>query len=170
MSDLIIGAAYRPVETDWFNLLAKYQSKGDNNHYLEPFIDYTSSIYSIHAFIEPIKKLEFGFKAAFKHSTERSPVFTATSNTNFFLLRSEYDVTASVVIGGEYRLLHQVEANDALSGYSVDAGYSIMDNIRLFVGYNFKGYKEQDLVDYTVWSKGPFIKLTAKFDESLLGL
>ncbi|MFA5833959.1 MAG: Ig-like domain-containing protein [Bacteroidota bacterium] len=169
LEHLITGLAYRPVDENWLNVIAKYEVKSDKNHYIAPFIDYNTSIISIHSFIEPIQKLEFGLKYAYKASTENSVSFGATTNTNFYLLRAEYDITEDLNAGAEYRLLHQLEAGDKLNGYSLDAGYVVYRNVRLTVGYNFKGYKEQDLIDYTLWSRGPFIRMSFKFSEELFG-
>ncbi|MFA6467851.1 MAG: hypothetical protein WCW35_03065 [Bacteroidota bacterium] len=169
LEHLITGLAYRPVDENWLNLIAKYEVKVDKNHYLSPFIDYHTSIISTHAFIEPIQRLEFGVKYAYKASTENSVNFGATTNTNFYLVRTEYDITDELNAGAEFRLLHQLEAGDMLNGYSIDAGYVVYRNVRLTVGYNFKGYKERDLVDYTLWSQGPFIRMSFKFSEELFG-
>jgi hypothetical protein len=170
LEHLIAGLAYRPVDENWLNVIGKYEVKVDKNHYIAPFIDYNTSIISVHTFIEPVKRLEFGLKYAYKASTENSVNFGATTNTNFYLLRGEYDITDDLNAGAEYRLLHQLEAGDMLNGYSVDAGYVVYRNVRLTVGYNFKGYKEQDLIDYTLWSQGPFIRMSFKFSEELFGL
>ncbi len=167
---LITGLAYRPVEENWLNVIAKYEVKSDKNHYIAPFIDYNTSIISVHSFIEPVRKLEIGLKYAYKSSAENSVMFGFTTNTNFYLVRAEYDITDELNAGAEYRLLHQIEAGDKLNGYSLDMGYVIYRNVRLTAGYNFKGYKEQDLIDYTLWSRGPFVKVSFKFSEELLGL
>jgi hypothetical protein len=63
----------------------------------------------------------------------------------------------------------QTEANDILHGYSADIGYVVMTNLKLMVGYNFKGYKDRDLVDNNMWSAGPFVKFSFKFGEELFG-
>jgi hypothetical protein len=170
LEHLIAGLAYRPVDENWLNIIGKYEVKVDKNHYIAPFLDYNTSIVSVHTFVEPVKRLEFGVKFAYKASTENSLNFEASTNTNFYLIRGEYDITDELNAGAEYRLLHQLEAGDKLNGYSVDAGYVVYRNVRLTVGYNFKGYKEQDLIDYTLWSRGPFIRMSFKFSEELFGL
>ncbi len=170
LEHLITGLAYRPIDLNWLNVIGKYEIKIDKNHYLAPFIDYHSSIISVHSFIEPVQRVEVGLKYAYKSATENSVNFGATTNTNFYLLRTEYDITEELNAGAEYRLLHQVEAGDMLNGYSVDAGYVVYRNVRLTVGYNFKGYKERDLIDYTLWSHGPFVRMSFKFSEELFGL
>jgi hypothetical protein len=166
---LITGLAYRPIHENWLNIIGKYEIKIDKNHYIAPFINYNTSIISVHTFMEPVQKLELGMKYAFKTATENSVNFGATTNTNFYLLRAEYDITDDWNAGAEYRLLHQVEAGDFLNGYSIDAGYVVYRNVRLSAGYNFKGYKERDLVDYSLWSQGPFVKVSLKFSEEIFG-
>ncbi len=166
---LITGIAYRPVDVDWINAIAKYEVKKDKNHFIAPFIDYATTIISVHTFIEPIQRLEFGIKYAFKNALENSTFFSATTNTNFYLLRAEYDITDDWSAGAEYRLLQQLEAGDKLDGYCADINYAVIQNVRLSVGYNFKGYKERDLVDYALWSHGPFIKVNWKFTETTFG-
>ncbi len=169
-SHLITGLAYRPVDFNWLNVLGKFEMKHDNNHYLSPFDDYTASIASVHAYVEPIQRLEIGMKYAFKLADETSVDFSATTHTNFYLIRAQYSFTDKFDAAAEYRILTQREVNDMLNGYSAEVGYVAMKNTRVAVGYNFKGYKERDLVDYSLWTRGPFIHVGFKFDEELLGL
>lgn len=49
----------------------------------------------------------------------------------------------------------------------MDVGYIVMQNLKLVVGYNFKGYKDQDLIDNNLWSAGSFVKFSYKFGEEL---
>ncbi|MDE3057766.1 MAG: hypothetical protein KGJ59_07405 [Bacteroidota bacterium] len=169
-SHLIAGLAYRPVDFNWLNILGKYEVKHDNNHYLSPFDDYTASIASVHAYVEPVQRLEIGLKYAFKIADEASVDFSATTHTNFYLVRAQYALIDKFDIAAEYRALTQREVNDMLNGYSAEVGYIALKNTRVAVGYNFKGYKERDLVDYSLWTRGPFVHVEFKFDEGLLGL
>ena len=167
---LILGAAYRPVESDILNVIGKFEEKRDDNHYLEPFVDSRASIVSVHAFFEPVRRVEVGVKYAYKYGIDRSPGFASVSHTNFCLFDLRYDLSSSFDIGAEYRLLKQTESRDWLVGYHAEIGYAAVKNVRVAAGYNFKGYKEQDLVDYSLWSKGPFVRVNFKFDEGLFGL
>jgi len=169
MSHLILGMAYRPTESNLFNAIGKFEVKGDKNHYLAPFIDYGAVIGSVHTYLEPIHRFELGIKLAYKVSSEESEQFSYSTHTSFYLLRGSYDITEKLDASVEYRALVQAEAKDILSGYSIDAGYAVMENLKLVVGYNFKGYKDRDLVENNVWSAGPFVKFSYKFGEELFG-
>jgi hypothetical protein len=167
---LILGTAYRPVEANWFNLIGKFEWKTDDNRYLVPFNEDRTAIVSIHSFLEPVRRIELGCKFAYKHDVERSADFDFISHTYFYLASARYNVFDRLDVGGEYRLLRQTEAHDWLIGYSAEVGVVVINNLRVAGGYNFKGYKERDLVDYSLWSKGPFIRMSYKFDEGLFGL
>ena len=169
-SHLIVGAAYRPVETNWFNLVGKFEWKSDDNRYLAPYNVRRAAIVSFHSFVEPIRRAEFGCKFAYKRGVEESADFHFTTHTYFYLINGRYNISERFDVGGEYRLMRQKEARDWLIGYNLEVGTILMNNLRVAAGYNFKGYKEQDLIDYSLWSKGPFIRMSYKFDETLLGL
>ncbi len=167
---LITGLAYRPVDHNVVNLLAKMEVKGNKNHYIAPFLDYQASIASMHAYVEPVRRVELGIKYAFKVAEESSPALSVATHSHFILLRADYDLTEAISVGGEFRSLWQAEAGDRLDGYSLDLGYALMKNVRLTTGYNFKGYYERDLVSASLSNHGPFIGVHFKFDESLFGL
>ena len=167
---LIFGLAYRPVKTNWLNIIGKVELKGDNNHYIAPFMDDRAMIGSVHSYIEPIRKVELGVKLAYKLATQKSIDFNYNTRTAFYLFNAKYYITQRLDISGEYRLLKQFEASDLTTGYHAELGYAVMNNLRIAGGYNFKGYKEKDLVEYSLWSKGPFIRMSFKFDESLFGM
>lgn len=166
----ILGFAYRPVETNWLNLIGKVEMKSDNNHYLTPFVDTRASILSAHAFIEPIERVELGLKYAYKYGVDKSDNFSFASHTQFYLANLRYNLSRKFDLGGEFRLLHQTETGDYLVGYHAEVGYIMIDNFRIGAGYNFKGFGEKDLVDYSLWSKGPFVRMSMKFDEGFFGL
>ncbi|MCU0454109.1 MAG: hypothetical protein MUE68_10670 [Bacteroidetes bacterium] len=167
---LIFGVAYRPVEDNVLNLLGKFEVKGNRNRYVAPFQDYQASIASVHAYVEPVRRVEVGIKYAFKNAREASPFLEATTNSHFLLLSADYDLTEAWSVGAEYRGLWQIEAGDLLNGLSARVGYAVMRNIRLVSGYSFKGYHERDLVAPSLSSSGPFIGVDVKFGEDLFGL
>jgi hypothetical protein len=117
-----------------------------------------------------IPRVEFGTKVAYKRGLEKTVGFEQATHTWFWLGDARYSLGKNIDIGGQVRVLHQQEAADYLVGYHGEVGYIIMNNMRLAAGYNFKGYKERDLVDYSLWTEGPFVRASFKFDESLLGL
>jgi hypothetical protein len=128
-----------------------------------------ASIVPLHTFIEPFRRLELGLKYALKIDDETSYGLDAKTLTDFYLLHAEYDLNwNNLDVAGEYRILSQREANDAKIGYSAEVGYVLLQNVHIAVGYNFIGNKDIDLIDYTYWSKGPYVTMGVKFTEKIL--
>ena len=161
---LVTGLAYRPVRMNWFNALAKFELRSDNNFYLSPFVRYLAAIVSAHGYVEPVQRLELGLKYAYRTAHEVSGLFEARTHTFFYLVSARFDISQTFDIGGEYRLLWQTEARDLLNGYSAEVGVAITKDVKVSGGYNFKGYKDRDQVDYRLWSQGPYMRVSLKFD------
>ncbi len=166
-----IGIAYRPVAWDWLNAIGKFEQKMDYNGMVSPETYDDASIVSLHTFVEPFRRLEMGLKYALKIDDETSYGLNAKTLTDFYLLHAEYDLNwHSFDVAGEYRILNQREAADAKIGYSAEVGYVLLQNVHIAVGYNFIGNKDVDLIDYTYWSKGPYITMGMKFTEKILDM
>jgi hypothetical protein len=166
-----IGIAYRPVAWDWLNAIGKYEQKMDYNGMVSPETYDNASIVSLHTFVEPFRRLELGLKYALKIDDETSYGLNAKTLTDFYLLHAEYDLNwHSFDVAGEYRILSQHQANDAKIGYSAEVGYVLLQNVHIAVGYNFIGNKDIDLIDYTYWSKGPYVTMGMKFTEKILDM
>jgi hypothetical protein len=54
--------------------------------------------------------------------------------------------------------------------YSGETGFVLIPNTMISVGYNFRGYKDRDLVEYIYSVSGPYITLRLKFTEELFGI
>jgi hypothetical protein len=165
------GVAYRPVSFDWLNLLAKLDYRNDYNGMVSPVTSDVATIGSLHAFVEPIQRLEVGVKYALKQENEQADGLYSTTFTDFYLANADYDLGwHNVDVSAEYRILSQREANDMKIGYSAELGYVLIKNIHVGVGYNFVGTKDQDLVSYTYWSRGPYVTMRMKFTEKILDM
>jgi len=110
-------------------------------------------------------------KYALKIANEDAYGLSANTLTDFYLLHAEYDLNwNNLDVAGEYRILNQREANDAKIGYSAEVGYVLLKNVHVAVGYNFVGNKDRDLIDYTYWSRGPYVTMGVKFTEKILNM
>ncbi len=173
--DNAIGLAYRPVDFDWLNAIGKFEKKIELNGVVAPQSSYDVNIVSVHTFIEPVIGLEIGTKYAMKYATEESYGLKASTITDFYLIRAEYDLRwNSFDVAGEYRILNsriigQSNSNSIKNGYSAEIGNVVFQNIHIGIGYNFVGTQERDLVGKDYWSAGPFVSIRAKFTEKILG-
>ena len=107
-------------------------------------------------------------------ATEESFGLTASTVTDLYLIRAEYDLRwNNFDVASEYRILNsrvvgQSSSSSAKNGYSAEIGNVVFENIRLAVGYNFVGTEDQDLVGNDYQTAGPFISVRAKFTEKIL--
>ncbi len=170
----ILGLAFRPVSVDWLNAIGKFEKKVEFNGVVAPQISYDVNIISLHTFFEPFIGLEIGTKYAMKFATEEAYGLKASTMTDFYLVRAEFDLRwNNFDVASEYRILNSRIVNQAHSssikhGYSAEIGNVVFENIRLAVGYNFVGTEDRDLVGRDYQSAGPFISIRAKFTEKLL--
>lgn len=171
-----IGLAYRPVNFDWLNAIGKYEKKVEFNGLVEPSTSYNVDIMSLHMFVEPIIGLEIGTKYALKLATDEAFGLSASTVTDFYLIRAEYDLRwNNFDVAAEYRVLNsrianQANSNSIKNGYSAEVGYVAFENIHVGVGYNFVGTEDRDLVGKDYWSAGPFVSFRMKFTEKILNL
>lgn len=169
-SDYTFGIAYRPVATNWFNIIGKLQMKTFDNQVVQPAEFYRATIASAHAYIEPFRRLELGIKYAMKDARDRTLGHTITTISDFLLLRPQLDITDWLNIAGEARILQQRSANDMKIGYSTELGFVVITNTMISVGYNFQAYKARDLVEDIYSVRGPYVTARFKFTERLFGL
>ena len=53
-------------------------------------------------------------------------------------------------------------------GVGLEVGYLVATNLWVSAGYNFSGYRDADLAGADYTAKGPYVRLRYKFDETLL--
>ena len=171
-----IGLAYRPVDIDWLNAIGKFEKKVEFNGLVEPQTSSDVNILSLHTFVEPIIGLEIGTKYAMKYASEEAFGLKASTMTDFYLIRAEYDLRwNNFDVASEYRILNsrivdQANSSSIKHGYSAEVGNVVFENIRVAVGYNFVGTEDRDLVGKDYQSAGFFLSVRAKFTEKILDL
>jgi len=52
-------------------------------------------------------------------------------------------------------------------GIGLEVGYLVTTNLWVSAGYNFFGYRDDDLAGTDHTAKGPYVRLRYKFDEQL---
>ena len=172
--DNSIGLAYRPVDIDWLNAIGKFEKKVEFNGMVQPQTSYNVNIISLHTFVEPVIGLEIGTKYAMKYATEEAFGLKASTMTDFYLIRAEYDLRwNNFDVASEYRILNsrivdQANSSSIKRGYSAEVGNVVFENIRLALGYNFVGTADRDLVGKDYQSAGFFLSVRAKFTEKIL--
>jgi hypothetical protein len=165
-----IGAAYRPVDDNRFDALGKYEYKLERN---VDGIDTRAKVHivSTHANYHPSRPWWLSGRLAAKARTDDfGPSTTARNDKyNAWLLsgRAIYDITESWDLGLLAATLRSPKGSANQYAYGAEAGYLIRQNLWLSAGYNWRGFRDDDLTASEYTSRGLFLRLRFKFDEDL---
>jgi len=165
--ELTTGIAYRPVNFDRLNLLAKYTYLEDNSPSGQSnFSDIEkekSHILAAEAVYDLTDKWQVVEKLAYKQGEEKVAGFEFTKTQTWLMVhRLNYKIDKDWQIGAEYRRLAQKQAEDVKQGVLVEVARKIGEFIQVGAGYNFTDFND-DLTHLDYTAQGPFIRLTGKF-------
>jgi predicted porin len=163
-----LGFAWRPVDNNRVNGLARYEFKNVRDDAQSTGESYTAHIVSAHLDYHPSRPWWMTGRVAAKTNHERRlPQGQQTYNAWLLSGRVVYDITENWDIGVLASWLHSPQGGTSQYARGVEAGYLVKENLWLSVGYNMTGFSERDLsgADYT--AKGVYLRLRFKFDENL---
>ena len=165
-----LGLAWRPVDHNRFNALAKIEHKleRDASNAAAGDLQSRAWIASTHADWHPSRPWWLTGRLAAKWQTDRleqgvTDKFRATLVSG----RVVYDITERIDLG----LMTAIQAGQHGARQhvvGVEAGYLLQQNLWLSAGYNRSGFKgDADLSGYDYTQRGAFVRLRFKFDETL---
>ncbi|MGK6354348.1 hypothetical protein ACMGDH_03870 [Sphingomonas sp. DT-207] len=171
--ELVAAAAFRPVDNDRLNLLAKYTylydlpSPGQVDQ-LGLNIDYAqrSHIVAVDGTYQLTPRFALGAKVAHRvgelrlSRDETAPWFSSAAT--FWAVRADYRVVARWDLLAEVRQLSIHEADDSRLGALVGVYRHLGNHVKVGVGYNFTDYSD-DLTDLSYDERGFFVNLIGKF-------
>ncbi|WP_299191215.1 hypothetical protein [uncultured Litoreibacter sp.] len=168
-AEISLGYAYRPIENDRLNILAKYtylhdlygqQVDGTN----DPGPRQKSHVLSVDASYDLDRQWTVGGKVGLRFSESSPNATTAFQENDAWLVvaNARYHVTHKWDVLVEGRVLKAEQAGTTEFGLLGAAYRHFGNNYKLGVGYNFGTFSD-DLTDLTFDDKGLFINLIAKF-------
>ena len=171
------GVAYRPTDTDTWNVLARYEFKYEDNGNSTTALTSASStdladkrtvhILSAHFNYQPAKALTMSALYAGKLVSDTSNGLSSRSNTHLLSGRAIYDLTSTWDAGLNYSALFSDFFKSCQYGAGAEIGHIVAANLWLSGGYNIFGFKDQDLGAEEYTSQGVYIRIRYKFDEDL---
>ncbi|MDT4826753.1 OmpA family protein [compost metagenome] len=182
-----IGIAYRPVDDDTWNALARYERRSehvvgagnaagslqgssvfgaDNGASLPGKT--SADIVSAHVNYNPEPGKAVMARYAFKLS--RADDGTLASKYWAHLVQARYtqDINQDWDFGVQAGLLYG-KGGALQKTFGVEVGYQVQKNMWVSAGYNFVGLSDRDLTANEYTSKGAYVRLRFKFDETHLG-
>jgi hypothetical protein len=169
----IIGSAYRPVETNEFNSLMRYEHRSERDSLPSSTQPKRKvDIVSLHGDWHPQRVWHINGRFAVKRVNESFVSGTNVINDSFsaYLLgaRAMYDLSDRWSVGVMASALKQTRPGSAMQfGYGLEAGYAVTSNLWFNVGYTWRGLNDKDLLSSEYRNRGLFFGLRYKFDENL---
>ena len=161
-----IGLAYRPVENDRLNLLARYSRLTNTPtefQLADVMTGLSSDIFAVDWSYQLSQRIEWVGKQALRWSEEDDDPLELRSRTSLSIQRLNWSMPKKFLLGTEYRLMSQDLADDHRSGFVTEVLWEGLNPLRLGVGYNFSDVSDNEYVDYDFSTKGLFMRVQGKF-------
>ena len=144
-----LGIAYRPIDNDRFNSLARYTRLFE----LRPLAagesegsETSMDVLSFETVFELSARVEWLGKGAYRRQKERfGEIPTIESRSYLAIQRLNFSLWRSLDLGVELRSLRQRESRDRRSGALSELSWEVMKRFRLGVGYNFTDFSDNEL-------------------------
>ena len=160
------GLAYRPVKSDRFVGLLKYELRdGDDPSGIGVRLQRRQNIISADANYLVSQSLQARLHYAFKNSRDNTDGLETSTSANLLSGRISKDLTRRLNLSLLGSTLWNSDSRQV--SYGVEAGYGLTDNLLLSLGYNFSELRNRTFADETL-GKGFYLRVRFKFDEDLL--
>lgn len=160
-----IGFAWRPVDHNKIDALGLYEHKLDNDRV--SLTDSATDIVSLRANYHPSRAWWLSGRYAYKRVNE---LLLGSVNDSYRAQlvgsRLTYDVTNRWSVGGLVSVL-QGQGGARQYAYGLEVGYILVDNLYLTLGYNWRGFRDDDLTGSDYTNRGWVLGIRYKFDEDL---
>jgi opacity protein-like surface antigen len=157
-----VGFAYRPVDNNKFDLLGLIEQKTDQS----ADRDSNTNIISLRANYHPSRPWWLTGRFAYKNVNEVLVGKDVSYSAALVGGRITYDITNRWSIGALATML--AGSNDGRQyAYGLEVGYTVMDNLIVGLGYNWRGFNGGDLQGSDYTNRGWVLNVRYKFDEDL---
>jgi hypothetical protein len=164
-----IGTAYRDTVKNRVNLLTRYEFRIEDTPALTPGTasDRRVQVVSTHADIHPHRAWLFSGQYAAKLVDDRMEASAGRFGTQLVSGRVGYDIARRWDVAALTSVMWSGEGGRR-SAVGAEVGFRIRQNLWLSGGYNFTGFTDRDLVSSNFTTRGFFMRIRLKFDESIV--
>ena len=165
-----LGLAYRPVDNNVWNALARVEFKRNQNSTLVTAlnVDESANIFSTHLNYQLSQDLVFNGRYGVKWAADYSQGFTSTYTSQLLGGRATWDINGQWDAGVQYFVDLGGKGQHRLQqAVGMEVGYLVRKNLWVSGGYNFKGFHDPDLAGEDFTQRGVYLRMRFKFDEAL---
>jgi uncharacterized repeat protein (TIGR01451 family) len=164
--DLRQGLVYRPPQTQWIALnrldfiIDDLSGSGSSDYDSWRLVDNLMINYN------PQKDLQISLHYGAKYVQEQIDSSDYAGYTDLIGIEGRYDLNKDWDIGLDSSILHSWNSSQFDYCNGISAGYSLMQNVWVSLGYNLTGFKDRDFSASNYTAQGPFIRFRMKFDQN----
>lgn len=164
-----LGAAYRDFDQNKFDALTKLEYRYENNetNLTSPYLRHVY-VFSNHANYHPTRPLTVSGQYAVKYVKDDFNGIASNGITQMLNGRVMYDINERWDAGINAGLLWSDVSSGKRLLLGAEVGYLLAANLWVSAGYNFSGYRDDDLVESDTTIRGGYVRFRFKFDEDLL--
>jgi hypothetical protein len=165
------GFAWRQVTADVWNALGKYEFRtengasgtfqGGNTGYGD--VQRRVHILSLDAHYQPGADWQLSTHYAGKLTFDDRD----TASAHLISTHLSYDLTRRLDVGLGAHALVSGDGTSVQYAVGPEIGFTLVNNLRVGLGYNFSGFSDRDLTQEQYTSSGVYLALRLKFDEGL---
>jgi hypothetical protein len=89
------------------------------------------------------------------------------TSAHLFVVHFIHDLTSRIDIGLGANALVSGDGGGVQYAIGPEIGFTLTDNLRAGLGYNFSGFSDEDLTQEQYTSHGFYLAMRLKFDEQL---
>jgi hypothetical protein len=163
-----LGAAYRDTATNRFDALTKLEYRYDDNQ-TNVTSPYLRNVYilSNHANYHPTRAVTMSGQYALKYVQDDFNGIKSSGTAQMLNGRLMYDINERWDAGINAGVLWSDVSSGQRFLLGAEVGYLLAANLWVSAGYNFSGYRDDDLTDSDTTIKGGYLRFRFKFDEDL---
>lgn len=163
-----LGAAYRDTATNRFDALTKLEYRYDDNQ-TNVTSPYLRNVYilSNHANYHPTRAVTMSGQYALKYVQDDFNGIKSSGTAQMLNGRLMYDINERWDAGINAGVLWSDVSSGQRYLLGAEVGYLLAANLWVSAGYNFSGYRDDDLTDSDTTIKGGYLRFRFKFDEDL---
>jgi len=165
LGDLRFSVAYRPVESHWI-ALDRLDFNFEEIATTLNTVRGRKAVNNLNLNWLPNRTNQFALHHGIKYVLDR---FDSGDYEGWIqALDGEYrhDINERFDLGLQMGLLHSMQANNYQYSLGPTVGVSLIKNLWVSLGYNFRGFEDDDFSTAGYTSQGPYIKLRFAFDQN----
>jgi hypothetical protein len=162
-----VGAAWRSVDNNKVNGLARYEYKMARDLAQATGDNYRTHVVSAHMDYHPSRPWWMTGRVAGKVTTDYTLPTDQRYSAYLLAGRGVYDITEKWDLGVLGSILYSPQGKAKQYAAGLEAGYQLQTNLWASAGYNWTGFNDRDLSGSDYTAQGFYIRLRFKFDENL---